>query len=100
MMITTMYRETPYGPTATGTALSVKRRCDVPINQEEMYPVYFTTGSVARYCGVSKVTVLRWIEKGNLAAFKLPGGQNRIQRNDFFTFARKHGIPIGNIPPK
>jgi excisionase family DNA binding protein len=67
-------------------------------NQDEIYPLYFTTGVVARLCGVSKVTVLRWIEKGNLAAFKLPGGQNRIHRDDFFSFARKHGIPLRREP--
>ncbi len=72
----------------------------MPKNQPEMYPIYLTTGTVARYCGVSKVTVLRWIEKGNLVAFKLPGGQNRIHRDDFFAFAKKHGIPIRDIPPK
>jgi excisionase family DNA binding protein len=54
------------------------------LNVENTYPVYLTTGAVARQCGVSKVTVLRWIEKGNLAAFRLPGGQNRIHRDDFF----------------
>jgi excisionase family DNA binding protein len=38
--------------------------------------------------------VLRWIEKGNLTAFRLPGGQNRIHRDDFFAFADRHSIPI------
>jgi excisionase family DNA binding protein len=66
----------------------LKTRFEIP------YPEYLTTGAVARYCGVSKVTVLRWIEKGNLAAFRLPGGQNRIHRDDFYTFANKHSIPI------
>jgi excisionase family DNA binding protein len=68
----------------------------LPKNQDEFYPLYLTTGTVAGHCGVSKVTVLRWIEKGNLASFKLPGGQNRILRDDFFTFAGKHGIPLKN----
>lgn len=63
-------------------------------NLEKIYPRYLTTGAVARHCGVSKVTVLRWIEKGNLAAFRLPGGQNRIDRDDFYTFAQKHKIPL------
>jgi len=63
-------------------------------NLERTYPEYLTTGVVARHCGVSKVTVLRWIEKGNLTAFRLPGGQNRIHRDDFFAFAIKHSIPI------
>jgi excisionase family DNA binding protein len=58
------------------------------------YPEYLTTGVVARHCGVSKVTVLRWIEKGSLTSFRLPGGQNRIHRDDFFAFASKHSIPI------
>ena len=63
---------------------------------ENLYPQYLTTGTVARHCGVSKVTVLRWIEKGNLVAFRLPGGQNRIHRDDFFSFAAKHKIPLRN----
>jgi excisionase family DNA binding protein len=58
------------------------------------FPEYFTTGIVARYCGVSKVTVLRWIEKGDLMAFKLPGGQNRIDKADFYTFAQRYSIPF------
>jgi two-component system response regulator VicR len=61
---------------------------------ETRYPEYLTTGAVAKYCGVSKVTVLRWIEKGELTAFRLPGGQNRIPRDDFYVFAAKHSIPI------
>jgi excisionase family DNA binding protein len=64
---------------------------------EKKYPEYLTTGIVAKHCGVSKVTVLRWIEKGELAAFKLPGGQNRIHRDDFRTFAGKYSIPIKNV---
>jgi excisionase family DNA binding protein len=63
---------------------------------ENQYPQYLTTGTVARHCGVSKVTVLRWIEKGNLVAFRLPSGQNRIHRDEFFIFAEKHKIPLGN----
>lgn len=66
------------------------------LSVQEFYPSYLTTGAIARHCGVSKVTVLRWIEKGNLVAFKLPGGQNRIQREEFFTFAAKHNIPLRN----
>jgi excisionase family DNA binding protein len=64
------------------------------INVRTTYPEYLTTGTVAKYCGVSKVTVLRWIDKGDLIAFKLPGGQNRIHKDDFFTFASRHSIPI------
>ena len=62
--------------------------------KQQGHPEYFTTGNVARHCGVSKVTVLRWIEKGDLIAFRLPGGQNRIHRDEFYTFATKYSIPI------
>ena len=57
-------------------------------------PEYLTTGAVAKYCGVSKVTVLRWINKGILSAFRIPGGHNRVHRDDFNVFAAKHNIPI------
>ncbi len=53
-----------------------------------------TTGVIAQYCGVSKVTVLRWIEKGHLAAFRLPSGHFRIHRDDFGKFLVNHSIPI------
>ena len=61
---------------------------------EEWCPEYLTVGIVAEHCGVSKVTVLRWIKKGYLAAFRLPGGHNRICRDDFTEFLTKHSIPI------
>ena len=64
---------------------------------DQRYPVYFTTGTVAKHCGVSKVTVLRWIDKGALTAFRLPGGQNRIHRDDFYAFAAKYSIPVKNM---
>ena len=55
---------------------------------------YLTTGTVAEYCGVSKVTVLRWIAKGHLAAFRLPEGHYRIHMDDFKKFLTKHKIPV------
>ena len=61
---------------------------------EEQYPEYITTGAVAEYCGVSRVTVLRWIHKRHLVAFRLPEGHYRIHRDDFGKFLAKYGIPI------
>lgn len=54
---------------------------------------YLTTGVIAQYCGVSNVTVLRWIEKGYLTAFRLPSGHYRMRRDDFSKFLAKHSIP-------
>ena len=55
----------------------------------------FTTGEVAKYCGVHFRTVIRWIERGKLKAYKLPGrGDNRIEENDFLAFLETNGMPI------
>ena len=61
---------------------------------EKWCPEYLTTGAVAEYCGVSNVTILRWIEKGHLTAFRLPEGHYRIHRDDFSKFLAKHNIPV------
>ena len=54
-----------------------------------------TTGQIAGYCGVNFRTVIRWIERGHLKAYKLPGrGDNRVPLQEFLGFLRTHGIPI------
>lgn len=60
---------------------------------EQWCPDYITTGFVAGRCGVCSVTVLRWIEKGHLPAFRLPDGHYRIRRDDFTGFLSKYMIP-------
>ena len=54
-----------------------------------------TTGEIADYCGVNLRTVIRWIEKGYLPAYKLPGrGNNRVRLVDFLSFIDRHGMPM------
>jgi len=54
-----------------------------------------TTGEVARYCGVNFRTVIRWIEKGYIDAYKLPGrGDNRVPIDALVTFMNKNKMPI------
>ena len=55
-----------------------------------------TTGKVADYCGVNFRTVIRWIERGELSAYKLPGsrGDNRIEVADLISFLKKNDMPI------
>lgn len=56
-----------------------------------------TTGEAAKYCGVNFRTVIRWIERGHLSAFKLPGrGDNRIPVDTFVDFLRKNEMPIAD----
>ena len=54
---------------------------------------YYTAGNVAKLCGVSRITVFRWIEKGHLTAFRLPEGHYRIHAIDFNKFLKKCNIP-------
>lgn len=54
-----------------------------------------TTGEAAKYCGVNFRTVIRWIERGKLKAYKLPGrGDHRIQTDDFVAFLQSNEMPV------
>ncbi|OZG72746.1 response regulator [Hahella sp. CCB-MM4] len=54
----------------------------------------YTTTEVAKFCGVSFRTVIRWIERGELGAYKLPGrGDHRVPMTDLKDFMRGHNIP-------
>lgn len=54
-----------------------------------------TTGEVAKHCGVNLRTVIRWIERGLLKAYQLPGrGDNRVEAQDFVDFLRANRMPV------
>lgn len=54
-----------------------------------------TTGEAAKYCGVNFRTVIRWIERGRLSAYKLPGrGDHRIRLEDFIHFLESNDMPV------
>jgi excisionase family DNA binding protein len=54
-----------------------------------------TTSEVARLCGVSQRTVIRWVEREELRAYKLPGrGDRRVTAAELRKFMRKHGMPL------
>jgi len=53
-----------------------------------------TTGKVAAYCHVSHMTVLNWIKKGELKAYRIPSGHHRILRSDFREFLEHRGMPV------
>ena len=53
-----------------------------------------TSSEAARLCGVSFRTVIRWVERGQLQAYRLPGrGDRRIPVADLRRFMRTNGIP-------
>jgi hypothetical protein len=50
---------------------------------------------IAQYCQVNFKTVLTWIEKGQLkGAYRLPGGSNRVAREDVVNFLYEFNMPI------
>ena len=54
-----------------------------------------TTGEVAKFCGVNFRTVIRWIEKGYMESYKLPGrGDNRVPIASFIDFLTKNNMPV------
>lgn len=57
-------------------------------------PDVFSTHSAARFCRVTPMTIIRWIEEGRIRAYKTPGGHRRIMRGDLEDFCRRSGIPF------
>lgn len=54
-----------------------------------------TTGEIAQYCNVNFRTVIRWIKRGHLKAYQLPGrGDNRVEVSDFLHFLQQHNMPV------
>lgn len=64
---------------------------------ERWSPEYISVGFIAKSCGVSNTTVLRWITTGQLPAFRLPGGHYRVIKDDFSDFLTKYHMPVQNI---
>jgi len=55
----------------------------------------YTTGQVASLCDVSQRTVINWIERGDLAARKLPGrGDRRVDHEALREFMMRHTLPL------
>ena len=55
----------------------------------------FTTGEVAKYTGVNFRTVIRWIDRGELAGYKLPGrGDHRVTLENLLSFLKDNEIPV------
>lgn len=64
---------------------------------------FLTTGEIAIYCDVNLRTVIRWIDKGSLKGYKLPGGgNNRVKMEDFIDFLHSNNLPIPDelVPSK
>ena len=67
---------------------------------EQRDPEYTSVGFIAKRCGVSNTTVLRWITTGQLPAFRLPGGHYRVEQTDFSEFLTKYNMPVQYLRPE
>lgn len=54
-------------------------------------------GKVAAYCGVTRKTILRWINDGLLQSYTLPRGHHRVLPQEAARFMRAGGMPV---PPE
>ena len=54
----------------------------------------FTTGDISRYCHTTVMQINRWIKSGKLRAFRNPGGQHRITREEFRRFLERNEMPV------
>lgn len=58
----------------------------------------FTTGQVAKICGVSANTVCKWIDRGVLAGYRIPDSRaRRVHRTELRKFLIGHGFAVNAI---
>ena len=55
---------------------------------------FLTTVDVARRVQMARTTVQRWIDAGDLRAFRTVGGHRRVKQSDLVAFMRKHKMPL------
>lgn len=54
----------------------------------------FTTFQIAQLLKVDITTVMLWVNKGQLSAYRTPGGHRRIEQADLLAFLKKYKMPI------
>jgi two-component system, OmpR family, response regulator RpaA len=59
----------------------------------------FTTGQVAKICGVAPRTVAQnWFDTGRLKGYRIPGCMDRrIPRESLIRFMKENGMPLGQL---
>lgn len=53
-----------------------------------------STGDIARYCQVTPATVVNWIKANKLEVYTTPGGQYRMDAEEFLKFLDKNRFPV------
>ncbi len=76
------------------------------VEKGEKAKTIFTSGEVAALIGVSRITVNRWMDSGQIRGFNLPNsGDRRIPLESLLDFVRQYDLPLdllrdvdGSIP--
>lgn len=55
---------------------------------------FYTTCEIAKFCGVSRITVKNWLEKKALPYFRTSGGHRRVKRGDLMDYLRNKNYPL------
>jgi excisionase family DNA binding protein len=61
---------------------------------------YYTPSEVAERVGVSRQTVIKWIERGELEAELTPGGHHRIPASAFQSGRRSERADVKLVPAR
>lgn len=63
----------------------------------------FTTGQIGKICRVDPRTVQKWIDRGDLKGFRIPGrrpdipSDRLVPRESLIKFLKEHGMPLGGL---
>jgi excisionase family DNA binding protein len=58
------------------------------------HTTFLTSLEVAKLIDTSRTTVQRWIDAGQLKAFRTVGNHRRVKPDDLFAFLKRQGMPI------
>lgn len=80
---------------ATGSARpSAQRGSAPPKTYLKLRKKFYTPAEVARRVGVSRQTIVKWIERGELEAELTPGGHHRIPSSVFHREGRGEAVQL------
>jgi excisionase family DNA binding protein len=55
---------------------------------------FYTTKQIAELCGVHITTAIRWIDGGEIKAYRTPGGRRRVEADELQSFIQRLKIPV------
>ena len=82
----------------TGQKIGMKERGRKRMNNKK---TNYTTGEVARICGISQQTIIRCFDSGKIRGFKITGSNfRRIPKESLIQFMKENNIPTDNLGTK